>query len=413
MMGRYDIFRDVADAWKNLRRRPLRSLLSSLGIGIGVTALVTMLSISEGAKRTALSRMHSLGVHTIRIERVTASENSGDSSVSRGLRYADRDLIAMWLEERGTVSGYLKAVGNRLVYGSRQLSATVVGIDELWLAAEKVGLAEGRAIYRRDIAAQNKCAIVGSKLASELGLDLLSVILLNNDLYTVVGIARPRGRLLTEGTGLSTLDFDSSVFVPMSVMPGGFSNTVDSTGSIDGLVVALDDSEDDVVMLLAGQIQDMLQREHLQVADFNMVVPVALIERMRESQRLFATIMGAIASLSLVVGGIGVMNIMLANIAEQTREIGLRMAIGASRGRIVSLYLWNAVLLTFSGCCWGMLLGGLAVFGLASYAGWDVAFSAFGLWIGPISAVVTGLVFGLHPAIRAADLDPARALRES
>ncbi|MDH3452665.1 MAG: FtsX-like permease family protein, partial [Gammaproteobacteria bacterium] len=141
--------------------------------------------------------------------------------------------------------------------------------------------------------------------------------------------------------------------------------------------------------------------------------PYALLNEARDTQILFQLVMGAIAGLSLLVGGIGVMNVMLSNVAEQTREIGLRMAVGATRARIISLYLCHASLLCLAGGVVGLGLGVAAALLVQVYAGWAVAFSALGLSLGPLSAVTAGLVFGLHPALRAAALNPALALRES
>jgi len=406
----FNLFRDVADAWKNLARRPLRSFLSSLGIGVGVTALLTMMSISEGARQTAMTRMNSLGIKTIRFENgLESGSPAGDRSL--GLHYGDRELVTSWLGGRGIAGAYVRDESVNMMAGDQTVTTTVIGVDSTWFAAENYHVARGRSLAREDLLLQNKCAVVGARLAAEMGLELLSVIRLNNSLYTVVGIGEEKGRLLTEGTGLSTLDFDTSVYVPMTAALQSDSGVADE--QVDGMVVNLATDGEDDVLTMAGQLHELLQREHYDSADFRMVIPYTLIQKTRENQHLFAVIMGAIASLSLLVGGIGVMNIMLANIAEQTREIGLRMAIGASRQRIVSLYLWNAVLLTFSGCCWGMALGVLAVLFISSYAGWDVAFSFWGLWLGPVSAILSGLLFGLHPALRAARLDPARALRES
>jgi putative ABC transport system permease protein len=142
---------------------------------------------------------------------------------------------------------------------------------------------------------------------------------------------------------------------------------------LDGIVVVLDDRDEKSILAIAEQIKEILLVRHRGVRDFSMVVPINLLKEARESQKLFSLIMGTIAGLSLLVGGIGVMNVMLANIAEQTREIGLRMAVGASRNRIANLYLWNSILLTVSGGLWGLASGTILALAIQKYGGWDVA----------------------------------------
>ncbi len=404
---------DITDAWKNLFRRPLRSLLSGLGIGIGVTALIAMLSISEGAKKVAFQKISSMGINTLRVEPLPSKSLQGGSSInlSRGLNHEDRVQLGQWLGTRGEVGAYVREDNVLVRAGSKTVTATVLGVSAGWFGAERLTVERGRFIDDGDIAYRGNSCVIGNALASALQVDLLATIQLGHYPTTVVGVAAPRGRLLTEGTGLSTLDFDRSVILPISSMP--FAKSAAGQVLLDGLVISLDDSQEGTILAIAEQVKQLLSRNHRNVDDFNIVVPVTLLREAWESQKVFSFVMGAIAGLSLLVGGIGVMNVMLANISEQTREIGLRMAVGASRGRIISLYLWNSILLTMSGCLWGMVTGVLLALVIEHVAGWEVVFSTFSLIVAPLSAMLTGIVFGLHPARRAASLDPALALRDS
>ncbi len=402
---------DIDDAWKNLRRRPLRSLLSSLGIGIGVTALIAMLSISEGAKQAAFEKIGSMGINTLRIEAVDLRQSGSAINLSQGISLEDSLQLEQWLGGRGIVGAYVRKDNVPVRAGSKTVPATVVGVSEGWFAAERLFVEQGRTLDAGDIAYRGNSCVLGSSLAATLRAEILATVQLGSMPSTVVGVAAPRGRLLTEGTGLSTLDFDNAVILPISSMP--FAKSVAGRAVLDGLVVSLGASEAEAILSVAGQVRQLLIQNHRNVEDFKMVVPVTLLREAQESQKVFSIIMGAIAGLSLLVGGIGVMNIMLAHIAEQTREIGLRMALGAPKGRIVSLYLWNSTLLTLSGGLWGMPAGMLLALGIEKIAGWDVVFSTFSLVAAPLSAIVTGIVFGLHPARRAAALTPALALRDS
>lgn len=404
---------DIADAWKNLFRRPLRSLLSGLGIGIGVTALIAMLSISEGAKKVAFQKISSMGINTLRVEALPSKSRRSGSSInlSQGLNHADGVQLGQWLGTRGEVGAYAREDNVLVRAGSKTVTATVLGVSAGWFEAERLTVGSGRFIDDGDIAYRGNSCVIGNSLASALQIDILATIQLGHFPTTVVGVAAPRGRLLTEGTGLSTLDFDRSVILPISSMP--FAKSVAGQVLLDGLVISLDVSQEGAILSIAEQVKQLLTRNHRNVDDFHIVVPATLLKEARDSQKVFSLVMGAIAGLSLLVGGIGVMNVMLANISEQTREIGLRMAVGASRGRIISLYLWNSILLTMSGCLWGMVTGVLLALVIEHVAGWEVVFSTFSLIVAPLSAMLTGIVFGLHPARRAAALDPALALRDS
>jgi putative ABC transport system permease protein len=400
---------DLKDAWAGLLRRKVRSLLGSLGITIGVVALVAMLSIGEGAKQKALDRIASLGLHTIRVE--DARKGVGITNLSYGLVMADTQKISAWLGDRGSV-GYFSRSANIAIYNNQlKGQGTILGVNPEWFIAEKWSIAKGRPLLQEDMTRQSRVCLLGAKVASNLQASVGSSIRLQNVPCVVIGIMAEKGRLLTEGTGLSTLDFDNSVVMPWRGFP--FVSVVANEAILDGLLITLRKIPEREILAIANQVEEIIQVSHRSVRDFSMVVPLKLLNKVRETQNLFAWVMGSIASLSLLVGGIGVMNVMLANITEQTREIGLRMAIGATKKRIISLFLCHSLLLTLSGGIMGSLLGLLAALGIQWLAGWEVAFSGASLILGPVSAGVTGLLFGIYPAIRAASLTPARALRES
>jgi len=405
---------DMKDAWASLARRPLRSLLSSLGVGIGVTALIAMLSIGEGAKKSALDKIKSLGINSLRIEnssREALAVTDSLANISNGIVTADADFIAAWLGTRGSVGSYVRRDNILISKGNRSVVSTVLGVSADWFKAENIHLQSGRVLNEADINFQENLCIAGHVVSTMLRGETGASIVLQYFPSIIAGIMSPKGRLLTEGTGLSSLDFDNTVILPISsihLLP-----PAKEMAQLDGMVVTLSDSDEESILNIAEQINEILLLRHQGVGDFSLVVPINLLREAKESQKLFSIIMGTIAGLSLLVGGIGVMNVMLANIAEQTREIGLRMAVGASRQRIASLYLWNSILLTVSGGVWGVASGMILALVIQKYGGWDVAFSSFSLVVAPFSAMITGLVFGVHPAIRAASLQPALALRDS
>jgi len=415
----YFVLVDIRDAAKNFSRRPLRFFLSSLGIGIGVAALIAMLSISEGAKEEALSKIRSLGTGTLRIESAVDTSVNRDSqlNLSQGLSLEDGRKINTWLGARGEGALYIRRDGVVARRAEKKAFVTVLGVDESWFLAEKLHAESGRLLTVSDNYTSRNFCVLGSAIADKLQVDTIRFedssthIQLDGYVSTVVGVLQPKGRLLTEGTGLSTLDFDNLVILPISASP--FSEYIADRLKIDGMVISLTANAQKQIVKVAGQVQSMLLSDHRKIADFTIVVPVTLLEKIRENQRLFSFIMSVIAGLSLVVGGIGVMNVMLANIAEQTREIGLRMAVGAPKYRIVRLYLLHSILLSLVGAVWGIAAGtGLALI-IQYYAGWKIVFSLVSIFVAPLAAIVTGIFFGLHPALRAASLDPVRALRDA
>lgn len=413
-MSLYQLYLDTRDAWLSLLRRPLRSLLSSFGIGVGVAALVAMLSISEGAKQKALAKIVSLGTNTLRIENAVEHlrfKNESVLNLSQGITLEDARSLASWLATRGHLAAYVRKDNVQVTAGMQSTSATIIAVTETWFSAEKLILNRGRRLNRGDSEQAKRVCVVGIGLAQALQLHHFAPLRVDNLPLKVVGELRPKGHLLTEGTGLSSLDFDTSVIIPFSVSP--FLQYGSGRILVDGMVVALKSSKESTVFKVAEQIEKRLLMRHKGIKDFRLVVPLSLMQEARESQQLFSFVMGSIAGLSLLVGGIGIMNVMLANISEQTREIGLRMAVGATRARIISLFLWNSVLLTIAGAVWGVAGGVALAILVQEYAGWQTVFSYSSLFIAPVSAIITGLLFGLHPAIRAASLDPAIALRDS
>ncbi|MDH3714045.1 MAG: ABC transporter permease [Gammaproteobacteria bacterium] len=408
-----DVYADARDAWSSLRRRAVRSSLSALGIAIGVVALVSMLSIGEGAKRATLQRISSLGIETVRIESappLNAFAGVDVTNLSVGLTVADAQRIAAWLAGRGTL-GYFARNDEQLVTAANHRAlATVVGASADWLPAETLRAAAGRLLLPSDNLQQRRVCVLGARLGITLAASIGTPLHTGNQICKVVGILRPRGRLLTEGTGLSALDFDNALITPFTTSP--FPSGARQRG-VHGMLVRLRNNSPASLPGVAENLKAILRETHRDVTNYRIVVPYALLNEARDTQALFQLVMGAIAGLSLLVGGIGVMNVMLSNVTEQTHEIGLRMAVGATRARIVSLYMCHSALLCFAGGVVGLMLGIAAALLVQTYAGWAVAFSLLGLCLGPASALLTGLVFGLHPALRAAALNPALALRES
>ncbi|MFC1772286.1 ABC transporter permease [Pseudomonadota bacterium] len=403
---------DWKDALLGFRRRRVRSVLSGLGIMIGVMALVTMLSIGEGARKEAEDRIATLGINTIRVENAVENpaQQAGSVNLSVGLTLEDAEGLRQWLGKRGIVAFFEREDEVNIYATNREQSGTVIGSTPEWFALEGLTLGAGRSLIDDDTYQYKRNCVIGSDLSSRLHLETSDSIRINSEICTVIGILKPKGSLLTEGTGLSTLDFDSLVIVPTTSFP--FPRVLGGKRVLDSIVIALDQASETTTLEIAEQVAEYLLVKHRGVRDYRMVVPIKLLRESQRTQSLFSLVMGSIAGLSLLVGGIAVMNVMLANVSEQTREIGLRMAVGASRRRIVNLYLCHSMVLSLAGGIAGLAGGILLAVLIETFAGWSVAFSMISLLLGPLSALLTGVVFGLHPALDAAAQNPAQALRE-
>ncbi|RME58137.1 FtsX-like permease family protein [Candidatus Parcubacteria bacterium] len=406
---------DVSDAWADLQRRPMRSLLGGLGIGIGIAALIAMMSIGASAEQKSLQKIRSLGLQTIRIENAMNAAHLTDPAsinLSRGLSLEDMRTLAHSLTYQARVAAFVRRDHAMVAAETFSASATLLGVTLSWQDIEGLQTTWGRRLWPEDLHSARQSCVLGHAIAIRLHAQTQTLLRVENIPCLVVGILKPHERLLTEGTGLSTLDFDHAIIMPLSAWP--FSDNADHAFQpLSGIVVKLHSKEASALYAAAKKARMALRRLHNNVKDYRIVIPRNLLHQAQETQRLFSMVLGAIAALSLLVGGISIMNVMLANISEQTREIGLRMAVGASPARTITLYLIHSIFLCLAGCLWGMAVGVLLAAVIQFRAGWNITFSIPGMFLAPTFALITGLIFGAYPAFRASTLNPAQALRDS
>ncbi len=400
---------DFQDALLGLRRRWVRSLLGTLGIAIGVASLVAMLSISEGARLTALKKYETLGIATVRLEKKNASVDGKDSRNLLGWGELSRLQSAL---EDGSLLAYFYRVNQVPVnFKGRVGEVDVFYVNDDWFEVEQLELSTGRFISMLDRVNNRAHCVVGNAVARDLRLPVSSATLNVGAMScTAVGILKKKGRLVAEGSGISSIDFDRAVYLPVSAYRVYESGQ--HTVGFDGINIRMDSQDEQVIRSRADRLIQFLTQWVPGSSGYRIIVPVKLLEQAKKTQRLFAMVMGAIAGMSLLVGGIGIMNVMLAHIAEQTREIGLRMSVGAEPWRVASLFIAHSVVLCLLGSLLGVMMGLLFGVGVQWFARWDVVFSFNALSLGPLFSLLTGLVFGLYPAVRASQLDPAIMLKE-
>jgi len=384
-------------ALRGLLLHKLRSSLSILGVVFGVGAVVAMSSVGEGARREALEQIGALGIDTITV-RPRAEGGAG------GLRVRDADAVAAVVPGVTAVAPLRAA---RLSLGGAREPVAVVGTTPAYQAASRLPVAAGRFLTPLDVADRKRVAVLGASVARSLfplSDPRGQSVLLGGDWFQVVGVLEGRATSRKAGP-IRTRDVNRAIFVPLPALDRGPDPRPDG---IDELVLRVADA--DRVVATAEVVRALLGRT-AGGAPLEVVVPREILRQRERTQRIFNVVTGAIAAISLLVGGIGIMNIMLASVAERTREVGIRRALGATRRDISAQFLAESSLLTTAGGFLGALLGVAGSFLIQRLAGWPTALSPLSMLLALLMALLVGVGFGLYPAWHAARLEPMDALR--
>ncbi len=382
----------------------LRSILSMLGILIGVASVIAILAIGAGAKEDISSRMSSLGSNLLKI-RPGAERDHGVSLASgtvMKLTMEDARAIAKLPEVSGTSPAVAGAA--QLVYGNKNWNSQVQGVSIDYQRINSAYPVSGTFFIEDDIIKRSRVALLGITVVRELfgGANPVgSTIKINRINFKVIGVLPTKGASPFH-------DRDDFVAVPVTtamyrVFGKDYLSYIDAEIKDPKLIDGAMDS-----------IKRLLHKRHRESEDsesFNVRDMTEIRDAMNATTRTLGLLLGSIASISLIVGGIGIMNIMLVTVKERTREIGLRKAIGAKKRDIMLQFLIESTVLTFIGGIAGIMLGGVISYILANLAGWMVKITPFSILLSTFFSVFVGLVFGLWPALQAARLKPVEALR--
>ncbi|MFZ0428433.1 MAG: ABC transporter permease [Acidobacteriota bacterium] len=403
----------IKDALLNLGRHKLRTSLTMLGMIFGVAAVLAMLSIGAGAQQEALSVIQQMGLRNIiiRAKEFDANELLVIRQDSPGLSLRDADALVRALPSGTLVVGKkeLKTFQIASTYG--RADSRVLGVPATYPSTISLSVVQGSFLLPIDEVLRHQVCVLGTTARRKLfGLNpaIGKQIKINQEWFTVIGELADQQISNTEFQGIKVENSNNDIFIPLRTMLDKFEPDP-VADQLDEIVVQLPNT--DKISESAALISGMMGSMHNQIDDFTLIVPEKLLEQSRQTQRIFNIVMGAIASISLLVGGIGIMNIMLASVLERTNEIGLRRALGARRRDISRQFILEAVTISLSGALMGIGFGFGIARGVSAYSGWSTIVTPISVILGVGVSVTVGLVFGIFPARKAALISPIEALR--
>ena len=415
------IARNIWLGIENLLLHKLRSFLTMLGVVFGVGSVVAMLSVGEGASKEALEQIRKLGSNNIIVSSIKSAEEEATSTEHShmsiyGLTYEDYRRVAT------SFAGIQRAAPVKLTrkdsrLRERAMELRVVGTTPEWFELVPRDVIAGRVLLQADQNKQAPVAVLTEHgaykiLATESTIG--QTIRIGSDQFEVVGIVKSESG---QAGNIQIPDQEIDVYIPIEVARRYFGDifTKRTSGGderemveLHQVIVQVDDPKQ--VEAVAAGIERMLQTFHKK-KDYVVSVPLALLKQAEAMKRRFNIVLGSIAGISLLVGGIGIMNIMLASVTERTREIGIRRAIGAKRKQIIFQFLIETVVLSTMGGIIGLGVGALIPFLITYFSGMVTMMTLKGILLPLLISMTIGVLFGLYPAMNAAKVDPIIALR--
>jgi putative ABC transport system permease protein len=410
-----DFLPELQLGFDNLRAHKLRSLLTMLGMIFGVAAVVAMLSIGAGAQQEVMAFIEQLGVRNLIVEAREASNWESLQKVrkiSPGLTFQDLRVIQANLEGITASTARKRFTGPKLLPKPQGDVPAIYGVSTEYVPIANLQVVAGRFFDEKETLGAAPVAVLGEAAAASIfGADdpIGRYVKVNDQWFQVIGVAGPQLTVQSDVAGVPAQDRNNIIYVPLHSailrLEDGQSQYKDE---IDGIYLQLKSSNG--IPTGAALLRGLLNGSHGDSGDFAIISPAELLAQQRRTQRIFEMVMVAIASISLLVGGIGIMNIMLASVMERTREIGVRRAIGAKKRDVIRQFLIETTIISLAGGIMGVLVGiGLSQL-IGYFAGWSTIVTTTSILLAFFVSVAIGLIFGLYPAARAASLDPVKAL---
>ncbi|HEX8253180.1 MAG TPA: ABC transporter permease [Thermoanaerobaculia bacterium] len=393
-------------AFANLGRHKLRTSLTMLGMVFGVGAVIAMLSIGAGAEQKALEAIGKLGLRNVivRAKTVKPEDRQELRKKSLGVSLRDAEAIGEAVPNVERVLPRIEVKPYKIIAPGAKTKGKVFGVSWRYRDVADVGLAEGRFFDARDENEHAQVCVIGQEIRRNLfgyGAVIGKRLKVNDVWLEVIGVLATDAEAGEQSSA-------KELWIPASTAMRKFDrDPLDAP--VDELLVTLKDGVSP--KRSADVIEPLLQRLHGGADDYEVVIPEALLEQSRQTQRIFNVVMGSIAGISLLVGGIGIMNIMLASVLERTREIGVRRAIGATRRDIRAQFVIESFAISLLGGICGIIIGIVLARIVAAYAGWPTVITFWSLLLSTGVSISVGLASGIYPAARAAELNPVEALR--
>ncbi len=398
----------------SLAAHKLRSILTMLGIVFGVGAVIAMLSIGAGAERQALETISRLGLHNVLVR---AKNLSGEAlrearENSPGLSLRDVEAIRDAIPGVELVAPKLSLEPYQVLSAEASTKGMVHGVGAEYARLSNLELSEGRFLDLLDVRDHSQVAVIGDQIRRDLfghGTAIRRLLKVNDIWLEVIGVlAAVLGGEGDSFQGVTLGSSSSAIYVPVTTALRKFDREP-LKSPLSEVVVRLEEPETGRITGLL--VDELLRRLHAGEEDYELIVPEELLAEKQRTQRMFNIVMGCIAGISLLVGGIGIMNIMLASVLERTREIGLRRAMGAKRRDILFQFLVESFALSAIGGLTGIIMGIAIARLVAASVGWMTIITVWSVVLSTSVAVAVGLASGIYPAIRAAELDPITSLR--
>lgn len=417
----------------------LRALLTALGVIFGVAAVIAMLAIGYGAKQSILEQMKLIGTNNIAIKAFVPEEqqggevaNTGNKSNKKawspGLTMEDVAAIKHVIPHLENISPEME-LATSAIYGGKLQNLKCVGVTNAFFELNNLGLSQGSFFSDWHIENGRPVCIIGKSVQNKFFSEenpIGKTIKCGNTWLTIIGVMERRVANLKSLEQFGIRDYNSDIYVPISTALLRFKNRAKITRAdignrfngnksdenyhqIDRLVIRIKEST--YLQASSDVIARILKRRHQNVIDYEIQVPELLLQQQQKTQETFNFVLAVIAGISLLVGGIGIMNIMLASVLERIKEIGIRRSLGATKKDIVLQFLFEAIFISLIGGLVGVIIGVLAARTIAAYAGIPTVVTTWSILLSFGVAASVGLIFGIFPAQKAAQQDPIKALR--
>ncbi len=417
------ILRIIRAGWKNIYMHKLRSLLTILGIVFGVASVISMLAIGEGASFEAREKIKELGSHNVIIRAVKPPKESGTQQTTTLEVYGLTPEDLLKIETVPSVEKVVPVWEDKrdIWFLDKSMSVNLVGTYPEYPEIMNLEITRGRFFNYVDYKLSKPYVVIGSSVKNQLfPLDdpIGKEIKIGSNYFTVLGMVSERS--VVSGVGFEAEDINFDIYIPLTTQRIYYGEYIRGQGSVSlrssnrswvkyhRFIVKIKD--ENKIITTAAIIEDILQVAHKQL-DYEILVPLQLLQQAEHTTKIFNIVLGAIAAISLVVGGIGIMNIMLATVTERTREIGIRRALGAKRRDIINQFLIESVILSSAGGGIGVLLGISIPAVVTKFASMITIVTYWSILIAFGISVAIGISFGIYPARKAAWLDPIEALR--